>query len=184
MDSPNVFLSLPATLELWIILAYVTVILAAARVTEKLARMHFGRARQYSEQGFTYHESWNHYRCPVGERLTLHAVDAPNRLTVYRAPASTCRGCPLKKDCTPHEEARAIFRSSADWAETDMGWFHRGLSILMFAAGSLLCANRLWWRGGEPGTGLLALALLICVACLARELSRFDFSRSIPRNEW
>jgi hypothetical protein len=120
----------------------------------------------------------------MGERLTVQTVDAPNRLAVYRAPASACGGCPLKTDCTPHEEARAIFRSLADWAETDMGWFHRGLSVLMFGAGSLLCANRLWWRGGEPGTGLLVLALLTCVACLSRELSRFDFFRSIPRNEW
>ena len=184
MSSPSVLLSLPAALELWITLAYVTAILAAARVTEGLARLHFGRARRYSEQGFTYHEGWNHYRCPAGENLTFQAVDAPTRLAVYRAPASACRGCPLKRDCTPHEEARAIFRSLADWAETDMGWFHRGLSLLMFGAGSLLCANRLWWWGGEPGTGLLVLALLACLACLSRELRRFDFFRSIRQNEW
>ena len=54
MDPVSLLLSLPAELEVWLILGYVAVVLAGARLAEVLARVHFERARRYAEQGFEY----------------------------------------------------------------------------------------------------------------------------------
>jgi hypothetical protein len=156
--------------EVWILLVYVAVILLGARLMEALARVHFERGRRYAEQGFTYDSVSDQYQCPAGESLSLRSVDTANRLAVYRAPVRACGSCALKGHCVPHADARTIFRPLAAWAETDVAWFHRRLSILMFGAGMLLCAIRLGRFGGEPGTGCVLVASLACAASLWREL--------------
>ena len=170
MDSVSLLLSLPADLEAWLILGYVIAVLAGARVFEALARVHFGRARRYAEQGFEYDADGDHYRCPQGERLALHLVEPEGRLAVYRAPASSCNGCPRKASCTPHDEGRHIYRPLAAWAETDVGRFHRRLSLLMFGVATVLSVVGLvrWWA--QPGTGLLSMALVIGLASVARKV--------------
>src|SRR5258708_6642140 len=90
VDVVSILFGLPAELEHWLILIYVGVVLAGARLAEALARVHFERARRYAERGFEYDVDFDHYRCPQGERLALHALDPKNRLAVYRAPASSC----------------------------------------------------------------------------------------------
>ena len=131
----------PADLEVWLLLGYAATVLAGARLMEALAQMHFRRARRYAEHGFCYDADADHYHCPQGERLSLHLIDSDERVAVYRAPASTCAECPSKAACTPHDEGRHIYRPLAEWAETDVGQFHRWLSLLM--AGSA--------HGSEPG---------------------------------
>ena len=135
-----------------------------------LARVHFGRARRYAEQGFEYDSDADHYRCPQGERLALHVVEAAARLAVYRAPASSCNRCPLKESCTPHEGGRHLYRPLAAWAETDVGCFHRRLSLLMFGVGTLFSLGGLVLWAGQPGTGLLLVALLVSLASAGRDL--------------
>jgi hypothetical protein len=164
------FLALPADLEAWLVLGYVGVILVGARVVEALARLHFARARRHAEQGFEYVADEDHYRCPGNERLSLHVLDEPRRLAVYRAPAASCNRCPLKGDCTPHDEGRHLYRSLAAWAETDLGRFHQRLSLLMFGVGSVLSVASLlhWW--GQPGAGALLFALAASAASLARDV--------------
>src|SRR5262245_48672504 len=162
----DAMLSLPADLELWLILAYVALVVVGARAVEALARVHFARARRHAEQGFEYVEEEDHYLCPQGERLALHTREESRRLAIYRAPADRCNGCRLKATCTPHEDGRQIFRPLAAWAETDVGRFHRGVSVLMFAAAAVLTAAGLWRWGGGPGTGLLVLALAVSLAFL------------------
>jgi hypothetical protein len=126
----------------------VAVVLTGAWLAEVLARVHFERARRYAEQGFVYDADADHYHCPHGERLALHLVEPENKLAVYRAPASSCNACPLKASCTPHEEGRHLYRPLAAWAETDIGRFHRRLSLLMigvggiFSLGGLACVRR------------------------------------------
>ena len=51
-------------------------------------------------------------------------------------------------------------RSLATWAETDLGKFHQGVSLLMFCAGGLLTAVALYQFTGRPGTGYLVIGLL------------------------
>jgi len=164
MDIVTLLLSLPCDLEAGFIVGYVAVVLAGARLCEALAKMHFARARRYAERGFEYDAEEDHYRCPRGERLSLHLIEPDNRLAVYRAPASRCNGCPSKAACTPHDEGRHIYRPLAAWAETDVGRFHRRLSVLMFGVGVALSLVGLARWGGRPGTGLLLLALSASLA--------------------
>ena len=72
----------------------------------------------------------------------------------------------MKASCTPHDEGRHIYRPLAAWAETDIGRFHRRLSLLMFGVGAVLSLVGLVRWGGQPGTGLLALALSVSLACV------------------
>ncbi|HWB07665.1 MAG TPA: hypothetical protein VFE62_00655 [Gemmataceae bacterium] len=170
MDPISLLLSLPAELEIWLILCYVAVVLTGARAAEALARLHFQRARRFAEEGFAYDPHADHYHCPEGEHLSLHLVDAENRLAIYRAPASRCNACPLKASCTPHEEGRHIYRPLAAWAETDIGRFHGRLSLLMMGVGTIFSVGGLARWLGKPGTGLLVLALAASVSCLVWEV--------------
>jgi hypothetical protein len=167
---PIVLLSLPAELEVWLILGYVAVVLAGARLSEVLARVHFERARRYAESGFEYDADADHYQCPHGERLALHMVEEVSRLAVYRAPASTCNGCPLKASCTPHDEGRHLYRPLAEWAETDIGRFHRRLSLLMIGVGVIFSLGALTRWLGQPGTGLLLAALAASLISVTRDV--------------
>jgi hypothetical protein len=160
MNIADALLSLPADLEVSLLLGYAIVVLAGARLLERLARVHFERARRYAEDGFHYDADADHYHCPQGERLALHLLDPQERVAVYRAPASTCAGCPKKACCTPHDEGRHIYRPLAAWTETDVGRFHQRLSLLTAASAAALSLVALLEWAGRPGTGLLIVALL------------------------
>ncbi len=170
MDSLALLLSLPVDLEAWLTVGYVTAVLVGARLCEALARVHFKRAQRYAELGFEYDPLGDHYHCPQGERLSLHLIEPEGRRAVYRAPASSCNGCPSKASCTPHDEGRHIYRPLAAWAETDIGKFHGRLSLLMFTVGVVLSLVGLAQWGGQPGTGLLLLALAVSLASVHRDL--------------
>ncbi len=172
MDETLRFLFVPVALESWLIVAYVFLVLGTARAFEILARGHFERARRHAELGFEYDADADHYHCPEGERLSLHLRDEPKRLAIYRAPAGRCNECGSKQRCTPHDEGRHLYRSLAAWAETDVGRFHRRLSLLMFAVGATLSIAGLvrWW--GEPGIGTLILTLIMSLASLSQDWRR------------
>lgn len=170
MDPIPLLLSVPLDLEVWLILGYVVVVLLGAYLSEVLARAHFERARRYAERGFEYDADADHYRCPQGERLELHQVEPERQLAVYRAPAHSCNDCPLKGSCTPHDEGRHLYRSLAAWTETDIGRFHRRLSLLMVGVGVIFSLGGLARWVGQPGTGLLLLALVISLASIARDV--------------
>ncbi len=170
--APDVLLSLPADREAWLVLGYVAVVLAGARLCEVLARVHFERARRYAERGFAYDADGDHYRCPEGERLALHRVEPERRLAIYRAPAARCNGCVRKAACTPHDAGRHIYRPLAAWAETDIGRFHRRLSLLMIGVGLVFSLGGLARWMGRPGTGLLLLGVAASTASVTRDLRR------------
>jgi len=159
----------PVDIELWIILFYVAAVLAGARIVEALARAHFGRAQRYGEQGFEYLEAHDVYRCPEGELLSLHSVEH-NRFAVYRAPSASCRRCSLKARCAPSGEGRLIFRSLAAWAETNVGLFHRRISVIMFASAVVVSVAGLRRWGGQAGSGWLAGALVAAVVLMVQDL--------------
>src|SRR6516165_3697271 len=169
MNVRDALLSLPADLEVSLLLGYAFVVLAGARLMERLARGHFELARRYGHDGFHYDADADHYHCPQGERLALHLVDSQERVAVYRAPASACAACPEKARCTPHDEGRHIYRTLAAWTETDVGRFHQGLSLLMAAsAGALSLVALLEWAG-RPGTGLVIVALVTAARVAVRD---------------
>jgi hypothetical protein len=153
-------------LELALLLAYVIILWVGGWVLEFLARAHYHRARRYAHAGFTYDTELDRYECPQGELLTLHTFDDRNKLAIYKAPASSCNDCALKAFCTPHDDGRRVYRSLAAFHETDLGRFHRLLSLLIlaialaFSAGGLLA----WWN--KPGEGLVVIALCVSIVLL------------------
>ena len=125
--------SLPAEMDQWIVLFYVALVLAGARIVEFVAKKHYERARNFAVQGFEYLAEEDQYRCPEGEHLKLLKRDNENRLAIYQIRTS-CQFCRLKESCAPHSDARQVTRSLATWAEAEVGKFHRRISAIMLLA--------------------------------------------------
>jgi hypothetical protein len=157
---------LPLDLGLVLLLGYVVILWVGGWVLEFLARAHFRRAWRYAHAGFTYDTELDRYECPQGEWLTLHTFDDRDKLAIYKAPASSCNQCPLKVFCTPHDEGRRVYRSLAEFHETDVGRFHHWLSLLIlavalaFSGGGLLA----WWN--KPYEWLLVIASCVSIVLL------------------
>jgi hypothetical protein len=151
-------------LGLVLLLGYVVILWLGGWALESVARAHFHRAQRYAHNGFTYDTELDRYECPQGELLTLHTFDDRNKQAIYKAPASSCNECPLKAFCTPHDEGRNVYRSLAEFHETDVGRFHRRLSLLILAVALAFSASGLlaWWN--KPGEWLLAVATGISLA--------------------
>src|SRR5262245_20783920 len=183
MNVEDVLLSLPVDLEVFLLLGYAIVVLAGARLMERLARVHFERARLYGEDGFHYDADADHYHCPQGERLALHLIEPRERVAVYCAPASACAGCPEKARCTPHDEVRHVYRPLAAWTETDVGRFHQWLSLLMAASAAALSLAALLEWAGRPGSGLLIVALLAAARVVVRDARSLWRSAGAPADD-
>jgi len=172
MNALNALWQVPVDVELWLILAYVAGVLIGARILEALAKAHYSRSQRYAEHGFEYMPPRDEYHCLGGATLTLDTIHENERVAIYRAPVEHCGGCRLKPQCVPLEGSRRIYRSLATWAETDVGRFHQGVSVLLFAAGGVLSLAGIWQWRGQPGIGYLALALVGSIACLALQSHR------------
>jgi hypothetical protein len=170
MNGVEGVLRLPANLGVWLLLGYVCVVLAGARLVEVLAQAHFARAWRLAEGGFRYDPHLDHYDCPQGERLTLHLVDPGQQVAVYRAQASSCAACPLKASCTPHDEGRRLYRPLAVWAETSVGRFHQRLALLMVGSTAAVALGGFLCWAGRPGSELLLVAFLAVVLLVVREV--------------
>jgi hypothetical protein len=133
---------------------------------EFLARVHFHRAQRHAHNGFAYDTELDRYECPQGELLTLHTFDDRNKLAIYKAPAASCNACVLKAFCTPHDEGRHVYRSLAEFHETDVGRFHRWLSLIALAMSLAFSVAGLfaWWN--KPGEWLLLIASAFSIVLL------------------
>ena len=60
-----------------------------------------------AEQAFVDHA----YRCLEGHPLSRLKAKYTEGVTVYRAEAATCHGCPVKAACTTSEHGRTLHRS-------------------------------------------------------------------------
>ena len=179
-------------LGLVLLLAYLLVLWLGGWFLEFLARAHFHRAQRYAHTGFAYDVELDRYECPQGELLTLHTFDDRNKLAIYKAPASSCNECVLKAFCAPHDEGRHVYRSLAEFHETDVGRFHRWLSLIIlavalaFSAGGMLA----WWN--KPGEWLLVIATGISLVLLWLDAARrpgksgndADPVAAAARDEW
>ncbi len=157
-------------LELWLLLGYVGVLWMGAWLLEAMARVHFNRAARHAHEGFAYDRELDRYECPQGELLTLQTFDDRNKLAMYKAPASSCNECVLKEFCTPHDEGRHVYRSLAEFQETDTGQFHQWLSlVLLVVAVAFATAGVIrWWS--RPGEGPFVVALLLSLVFLWRDV--------------
>jgi hypothetical protein len=153
-------------LTLALLLGYVVALWFGGWVLELLAKEHFRRAQRFAHNNFVFDRERDHFKCPQGELLRLHALDARNRLAIYKAPASTCSACALKVLCTPHDEGRRIYRSLAEFHETDIGRFHRWLSMLVLALALAFSTGGLvaWWN--TPGQWPLMIVTFVSAGLL------------------
>ena len=154
-----------------LLLAYLVVLWVGGWALESLARAHFRRAQRYAHDGFAYDPELDRYECPQGELLTLDTYDDRNKLAIYQAPAASCNACVLKAFCAPHDEGRRVYHSLAEFHETDVGRFHRRLSLTIlgvataFAAGGVLA----WWS--KPGGSVFVLATGVSLILLWLDLA-------------
>jgi hypothetical protein len=155
-------------LEQVLLLTYILLLWTGGWVLEFLARAHFHRAERYAHHGFSYDAGLDRYECPQGELLTLDTFDGRNKLAIYKAPAASCNECVLKAFCTPHDEGRRVYRSLAAFHETDVGRFHRRLSLtivavaLAFAVGGVVAYRNTpgeWLQVVAAGVGIVLLWL-------------------------
>ena len=153
-------------LGLVLLLAYLLVLWVGGGALEFLARAHFHRAQRYAHTGFAYDTQLDRYECPQGELLTLHTFDDRNKLAIYKAPAASCNECALKTFCTPHDAGRHVYRNLAEFHETDVGRFHRALSLIILAVALVFSAGGMvaWWN--KPGEWLVAIAIGISLVLL------------------
>jgi hypothetical protein len=153
-------------LALILLLLYVSALWVGGWALEFLARVHYHRAQRYAHTGFAYDPELDRYECPQGELLTLHTFDDRNKLAIYKAPASSCKECVLKAFCAPHDEGRHVYRSLAEFHETDVGRFHRWLSLIILglALAFSVCGLFAWWN--KPGDWLLVIASGVSIALL------------------
>lgn len=161
---------LAMNLGLALLLSYLIVLWVGGWVLELLARAHFLRAQRHAHFGFAYDPELDRYECPQGELLTLQTFDDRNKLAIYKAPASTCEECMLKAFCSPGDEGRRVYRALSEFHETDVGRFHRGLSLLILVVALVFATGGLfvWWN--KPGEWLLVLAVGISLILLWLDL--------------
>ncbi|HEX2714471.1 MAG TPA: IS1182 family transposase [Candidatus Acidoferrales bacterium] len=85
-------------------------------------RRHQTRGR-FTRDQFQYDPVENVFRCPQGQLLRYHSLSRQNQGYIYRTRELQCRGCPVKKRCTPapfrkivvhwYEPARQVARNLA-----------------------------------------------------------------------
>ena len=153
-------------LGLVLLLAYVLVLWLSGWLLEFLARAHYHRAQRDAHTAFAYDAELDRYECPQGELLTLHTLDDRNKLAIYKAPASTCNECVLKAFCALHDAGRHVYRSLAEFHETDVGLFHRWLSLIILAAALAFSAGGVVAHWNKPGEWLLVTATAISLVLL------------------
>jgi transposase len=69
------------------------------------------KARFFAKETFSYDAARDAYTCPGGETLSFVRLIKPQRLQIYRAPATTCAGCALRDQCTESRFGRSVARS-------------------------------------------------------------------------
>lgn len=158
---------------------YAVVLLAAALGIERMARFSQQRSEEYQTLGFVYHEKRDAWECPEDQYLWRSTGD-PNRTFVrYRAKAHVCNTCPSKKSCTDSDSGREIWRSLLPWPHSEVGRFHRGLSLLLvLLAGLILVVEAL--RHHQPAELVVLGALFFAVTAMGGHL--LSAFRSSPAN--
>ena len=128
--------------EVLLAAGYSLFLVGVAASLELLARHSHRRAEQFHVAGFKYHRQLDAWECPTGQSLSRVELDPKRRSVRYRAPSHACNSCPVKSNCTDSDSGREIERHLDSWLESEMGRFHRGISLaLLLLAGLILAAE-------------------------------------------
>jgi hypothetical protein len=151
---------------------YAVLLLAIAFGIERMARRTHARARSYESAGFTYHPALDAWQCPSGAHLPQVGIEFEQRLALYRAPAATCNRCPLKSGCTDSDQGRELTRALDPWLESEIGRFHRGLSLVLLVLAALIASIALVRNHADWDVLLLASLILIICTLGSRHVHR------------
>src|SRR4051812_8873223 len=157
-------------LGLVLLLAYLLALWVGGWALELMARAHFHRAQRHAHHGFAYDAELDRYECPQGELLTLQTSDDRDKLALYKAPASSCNACVLKAFRSPHAQGRRVYRSLAEFHESDVGRFHRRLALGILGVAVAFSAGGALARWDRPGRWPLVAATGISLRLFWRDL--------------
>jgi len=156
--------------EVVMVAGYALLLTVIATVLELAARSAHSRSRGFQTAGFRYLRDLDVFRCPSGEALHPVEHDRAHRLVRYRARADVCNACRLKSLCTDSDRGREVVRSTASWLDSEIGRFHRGISLaLMVLAGMITAVALVRHLGHRPEEiWLLGTVLAIVVVSSVR----------------
>ena len=138
------------------------VFLAVVALTiDALARHSHRRSELYRTGGFTYHEQFDAWECPEGERLQRIETDMQQRIARYRARAHVCNACPRKPDCTDSDTGREVTRMLDPWPHSEAGRFHRVIAVAIVCFGLLVIGAGAALNHGSGDIAVLGGALLL-----------------------
>lgn len=165
--------------EVVLAVAYALFLLVAALILEGAARGTHGRAKMYRHRGFRFHRHLDVWECPAGEHLSRRETDQVRRLVRYRARAEKCNSCALKTACTDSGDGREIVHSAEDWLDTEVGRFHRGISLALLGLAALILT--VFWVRHHSVLDSLVLAaalaaVIVTIATFARSFWKTSFS--------
>lgn len=147
---------------------YALVLLLIGFGVERMAHRTHRRAHDYATRGFVYHAHLDVWQCPNGQHLQPITTDEARRLIHYRAPAAACNRCPLKSNCTDSETGREVTRSLDSWLETDVGRFHRGLSLVLSVLAGMIVTVALVRRHADADVLVLLSTLVVVLFTVRR----------------
>jgi hypothetical protein len=167
--SPTVFLAV----------GYALFLLALAGGLELLARNAHHRSQRFRTAGFIYHKHIDVWECSQGQHLLPTQVDHERRLVRYRARADICNHCPLKQGCTDSHEGREIVRILDPWPHSEIGRFHRGISLVLALLAMLIIGATMSFHHHLHELIVLGVTFAFIVLMSVRLLAAF---RASPAN--
>ncbi len=145
---------------------YALLLVVVAGALEWMGRHSSKRGGRYHLGGFRFQKEQDNWECPAGARLMRAEVDNELRVIRYRAPAHTCNGCAVKAHCTDSDHGREIEIPLDPWLSTEIGRFHRGMSLALLLLAALITAVE--FLRHDHGTERWVLAgVLVAIAGLA-----------------
>lgn len=158
----------PVHLEAWLVCGYAAFLLVSAAVLERLARYSHRRSHRIRTAGFNYRREFDAWECPAGQFLTRAAIDDRRQIVVYRAPARACNLCALKSTCTDSDEGRQITSFPDAWLRSEIGHFHRGISLTLCGLAALITVIEIARHHAPSEQLLLAATLLASIIATSR----------------
>jgi hypothetical protein len=177
-------------LEVWLVCAYAVFLLVTGAVLERLAWHCHRRSHHIRTAGFHYRREFDAWECPAGQFLTRAAIDQRMQLAVYRAPAHACNRCALKALCTDSDEGREIALQQDAWPRSEIGRFHRGISLTLCGLAALITVVEIARHHASSERLLLSTTLLLSIVAARRLVSALANERvaneksTLTSKEW
>lgn len=161
-------------IEVLLTAGYAVFLMTVAVALERLAKHSHRRSEQYEVAGFKFHRDFDRWECPTGHQLHRSEVDHERRIVRYKAPAHACNACRIKSQCTDSHTGREIEREIDSWLTSEIGRFHRGVSLALLSLAALLLVIEAA-RYPQPRSELLLGVLFVpAVIATAKLLSAFS----------